>query len=751
MTGAGLIESDAIRISHASIARAEAARVARMASVKFDRSQMPPSAFPSYKSATCMTLTFSREIERLGARIRDLEKKLKDQTNSSSIPLPPTSTAASPPSNLDPMEEYKGNKRRCEGTWSTNHSASQRQLYGPSSSFYFMTRLGSYIGLALQQPQCDHHIQPKVASMFFASPTSPRMDGSEESPLLTEARTAGGNLSHAQEKYFLGLFWQTYHCTIPIMEESQFREHYESLWVKHSLDGPSRKSSPLVEIVLALCMQYGIAFVPRNDPSKASVDSDDSSIAGRGFFYRCQTLLAYESESPSISTLQCHIFSAIYLCNASFLNMAHSTLAVAIRTAYLLGLDQEPADTLSRAHKELRRRLWWMVNSLESKACMALGRPWQVQISQITCSLPADDKELALLSGSNFASTSEEITWLSYHVQCVKLILAARAVHVAFYKKCGEVLTADDGESLHSDAQYLEIVARFLSQSLQCIQTWVRDVPNALKTVRRGGGESFSTDRSPLEVDSFAPLWLQRQRLLLELLYHHCVMNLYRPFICFSPAPSSCTPLADGNAILCLNHAMASTNIIDQVLTATDILNGWHEAYQFQWDATLSMLGFCFAYPVCPPTPSARKIINSAINVFDILGNNFAVAASAANLTRDRAAKADFVIDRFRTSLSSSPLPQGSSSFTLGSAQSYSNHNNFNHNQQPSNSNDNNEDNNWEITAQAEIGEPSTMTHNALAGTMGSRFPIDSFSAFEPLWSDGNAISIDMWEELITD
>jgi len=148
-----------------------------------------------------------------------------------------------------------------------------------------------------------------------------------------------------------------------------------------------------------------------------------------------------------------------------------------------------------------------------------------------TCSLPVDDTDLVLLSGLNFASPSEEITWLSYHVQYVKLILAAHAVHVAFYNKCADVLTANDGKSFYSDAQSLKIIARYLSQSLQCIQSWLRNVPDALKARRKGDGESFSTDRSPLEIDAFAPLWLQRQRLLLELLYHNLVMCLYRPFI----------------------------------------------------------------------------------------------------------------------------------------------------------------------------------------------------------------------------
>jgi len=301
-----------------------------------------------------------------------------------SLPSPPSSSSsASLPSNLNLMAEHKRKKRRWEGAYTTDAHAHQRQLFGPSSSSYFLSRLSSSVGTALQLPHLDHHVQPKAASMFFSSPTSPRTNGSEASPLAKEDHMAGEYLSRAQEYYFLGLFWQTYHCTIPIVDEPTFREHYDSLWMTSSPDQLSRKPSPLVDIVLALCMQYGTAFVPRNDTDQASnagVYINDSSIAGRRFYRRCQMLLSCKSESPSIQTLQCHFFSVVYLRNASFLNMAHSTLAVAIRTAFLLGLDQEPADTLPWAQKELCRRLWWMVFSLESKACMALGREWQVHL-----------------------------------------------------------------------------------------------------------------------------------------------------------------------------------------------------------------------------------------------------------------------------------------------------------------------------------------------------------------------------------
>ncbi|KAI9745044.1 MAG: hypothetical protein M1818_001322 [Claussenomyces sp. TS43310] len=705
-TGAVYIASSATATTHATIAKAEVSSVATGARV--------------------------REIERLRLRVKELEEQCENHDRSTknsmaSPPSPPASSAASPTVNLDPLREYGGNKKHWEGIYTSTARSHQTQCYGPSSSFYFIGRMSSYLGAALQQPHSDHYMQPNSASMSFASPTTPRRGNLEENLMADDSSMTGDYLTGTQEEYFLGLFWQSYHCILQILDEVDFREHYKSLW---ATSGTCRKPSALVDIVLAICMQYGVAFIPRGDTNadpKADVDSNDATIAGRWFYRRCQALLTWELESPSITTLQCHIFSVIYLCNASFQNMAHSTLALAVRTAHILGLHLEPPEDMPRSQKELRKRLWWTLYAVESKTCMKLGRPWSTQISQVNCSLPADDHELVLLSGSNFASSGENVTWLTYNLQNTRLVLASRAIYVAFFDKCTDVLGANNGKSLYHDPPSLEICAEFLLSSMKCLQMWLHSVPDALKTKRKNAGEPFSTDRSALEVELFAPLWLQRQRLLLELLYHNLAMNLYRPFICFSPASSSSTPLAEGHAVSCVNHAIAITHIMHQMLTETDILSGWHEAFQWQWNATLSMIGFILAYPVTPSTPSARKAINSAIGVFENFGNNFAIAASAANVTRDLTAKADFLIDRFRTSLTS-PTPP----FNVDSLQPYDSPN-------PNNSHVDN----MGIVSELE-DDSSAVGQNALAGAMGLAFTVDSFNSFEPFYTGSSSMS-DTW------
>jgi hypothetical protein len=198
---------------------------------------------------------------------------------------------------------------------------------------------------------------------------------------------------------------------------------------------------------------------------------------------------------------------------------------------------------------------------------------------------------------------------------------------------------------------YLETLTAFLTEALRSIEAWAQNVPKALQTARRNSGSPFSTDRSPLDIDLFAPLWLQRQRVLLKLLYHTTLTSLYRPFLRFTPFSAHSVPLSDSHAIGALNHAMAVTNMLHQTLSETDILAGWHQACQYQWTATLSLLGFAFANPVCPPTPSALRTMNSAILIFEAFGHSFAVARSAAAMTRELKARAEFLIASFRAGL----------------------------------------------------------------------------------------------------
>jgi len=276
---------------------------------------------------------------------------------------------------------------------------------------------------------------------------------------------------------------------------------------------------------------------------------------------------------------------------------------------------------------------------------MELGRPLAVSITQVICSLPADYSELENMSQTTSNRPSP------FNAQFVKLILATRAIYITFYRKCADVLGLNGQPNLYQNAKGLEACAEFLQSKVNYLQIWLYQVPDSLKYPRKNLGQPFSTDRSMLNIElnsarSIFPL----QSLFLELLYHNLAMSLFRPFISFSRVPGSSAPVTDSHAASCINHAIAITGILHQALTETILLTGWQESFQWQWNAVLSLIGYILTYPAGSLTTVARKAISTAITVFELLSENFSSAVSAANVTRDLAAKADLLVERSRAS-----------------------------------------------------------------------------------------------------
>ncbi|EOD45640.1 putative fungal specific transcription factor domain-containing protein [Neofusicoccum parvum UCRNP2] len=545
--------------------------------------------FRSLASAT-------KEVERLRAQIRDFERRLK-AANDGNTPTPPLTPDKSRLPLEDTLEYYEARPTTWEGIHIASDFQSQNaHYYGPFSTQFFTKQLALFLAAVMNQPLLD--IEP----YYETGATSVPLGGL--ACLSLEDHINCDYLMKMQQDYLLDLFWSRQHACFPLIEQAEFRRHYESLWSESSMGVAFRKPSPIVDIVLALCIQFGAALIPRDEASRSSPsDVEDTRLAGRIYFQRCHALLNEEGNTTSVTAVQCYVYSVMYLINAGLMNSAQALLATAIQTAHTIGLHHEPPEHLMEPERELRRRLWWSLYILDSTTGMSLGRPWLTQLVSASCRLPNDSLGIAQALGPSY------------------------------------------------------------------------QVPNGLKLQRQGKGGSFSTDRSRLEFDFSAPVWLQRQRLVLELRYHNYAMNLYRPFICFSPTSSSTfTPLSDNNAIACLNHAIAITNIIYQTFMETDLLNGLHCVFKYQQNAVFTAVGYSCAYPISPPASSARKALATAISVFEQFGAGFAPASNAIHLTRELAAKVDFVVNNVRSGFSTSSLSRKSSFATAAPASSSSDH-----------------------------------------------------------------------------
>lgn len=591
-------------------------------------------------------------VDRLKDRVKELEEKLQSlslealQNKQSVDEAQPTPPSASLPVNLDPLAEHGGNKKYYNWDFvSTGTTRATQQCYGPSSSFYFIGQMTTYLDAADHQ----QHQGMGRSDCFRGSFLS--CSGDLECIVFKERFRGQGqpfaehDLSRSQEELFLNLYWQIYHDIYPILNKEEFNAHYAALW---DTTKALRQPSALVDIVLALCMQWeagsNIAILY---PERSS--TGDATMAGHWFHRRCQYLLTDELEEPSIRTFQCYLLSVLWLSTASLHNMAHSVLAAGIRTGIILGLHIDPPDSLPTGEREFRKRLWWTMYVLEMKFAMELGRPLAVNFSQVTCGLPGDCE---LVPDHDEQASRPP----SFNTQFLKLFLSTRAIYITFYSKCGEVLGKSGHKTLYHDQENLEICAKFLSKKISYLQAWLQQVPGALRPKRRNRGQSFSTDRSELDISSSADDKIARQSLYLELLYHDLSMSLYRPFIAFSKSTRLAGSETEKHAISSVNHAITITSIIHQVLNEKNYLNGWHETFRWQWNAALSLIGFILAFPGGPNTSSARKALGTVLSTFQLLSKNMPSAARAATLIRDLAARTDVLISSAEASLLGSTM-----------------------------------------------------------------------------------------------
>ncbi|EED18473.1 hypothetical protein TSTA_122090 [Talaromyces stipitatus ATCC 10500] len=534
----------------------------------------------------------NRDIQRLRSKVKDLQEQLQiarqeatqAQMHQAQIQTPFQSNHTTPSlyTSPDAVNDSTIVTEQDPGLVVTKGWQGLRDLgtrigelyYGPRSSSYFLARVSRYVSSTLNESLGNINLKPFLVDIDYEAFSKWRQQPQSDAPEYAEG------LTRIQQEYYLNLLWQAFHCVYPILSEPKFNRYYDSLWTSDTApDRATRKPSALVDILLAV---YS------------------------------------------------HLLDYLPLQHLP-VNTAHSNLGTTLRIAQALKLHLQPEGTSLEDQAHLRR-IWNVIYRLDAQLSMNLGRPTLVQHFE----LENDQSEKALLSGTSLLSTFEEISCLSFHNQCTKLISAVQGTQVAFEANCSQLLV--DGNNvngdIHDNPRTTEALAEFFGRKTMPVREWVQGVPEPLKCARRGEGVSFSTDRSPLNLDTYIPLWLQRQRLLLELLYHHLQISLLRQFLRFPPVAVSLTPLADGLGISCVYHAITITNILHQVLSETDLLHGWFHVYQFQWDAVLCTLGFVLANPE-----------------FGDCWRAFSAAASAALLISDLNKCMDRVIDAFRRDL----------------------------------------------------------------------------------------------------
>lgn len=277
--------------------------------------------------------------------------------------------------------------------------------YGPILSLYFLARVNHYLtSEAFNQPLGDIRLNSCLAAIDYES-------YSQQQPQWDTPGYAE-DLTRVQEEYYLNLLWQTFHCLYPILSESEFTSYYTSLW--SSSDGSStRKPSPLVDVLLALCMQFGNVFLfgeynGGREPSEVTRPKENVQMTGHIYYQRAQRLLQSELEhASSIMTLQVHIYSIIYIYNISQFNTAHNNLGTTLRIAQALRLHLGLMPSPFIEGQGLYYRIWNTLYRLDSQLLMNLDG---LRRFGILIEFDDDSAEQARLSGSSLLSSHEDIS-----------------------------------------------------------------------------------------------------------------------------------------------------------------------------------------------------------------------------------------------------------------------------------------------------------------------------------------------------
>lgn len=495
-------------------------------------------------------------------------------------------------------------------------------LHGMASLPFFLARMSDY--LQTTRPQLDMNI------LAFSS-------GTLCPSRLTEASASTNFLPPDHEVRALSLFWRSHYFSFPILSEGRFRREYQAL-LAETAPGAPRKASPLVDIVLALCIQ--LASFVTHSPDGPSNAGSSPSLAGFQYYRRCQEALDHMIESPSIVTVQCYIFSIIYLYEAGFFNRAQVVVNNAVLTATILGLSQEPKGAQSEPQKELARRTWWALYALDASLSIETGRPPIIALMSSTCHLPSNTIEFANWLAPHYQHNPACPPWLGFQTQTLSLLHAVGAIRSAFDAKYNEVVGDGGYDAFVGNSTAREECARCLAENMKETDAWAKQVPIGY-FVPRKEGQPFSTERSTLDLSPNPTILIhcQRQRLLLELQYHHQCMSLYQVFLCFTSPADMSTPLADGNAATGLYHAIALTSIIHQALTTSEALGGVYHVFRWQKNALFTMIGYLYAFPLSHARRTIETSIGMAIAVVDmyrpVLSEAASVSATAQMLAND--------------------------------------------------------------------------------------------------------------------
>ncbi|KAF5690916.1 pathway-specific regulatory nit-4 [Fusarium circinatum] len=142
----------------------------------------------------------------------------------------------------------------------------------------------------------------------------------------------------------------------------------------------------LMAAILAMSSRYSPRLELRTDP-------DDANTAGEAFAAQAKTMLHYECEAPTTSTVQATALLGLYWATIDNEGLGFMYIGMATRMAMNLGLHCDCSPYASKGlvsddDVEARNVTFWGVYVLDKFYCLGMGRPASIQEYNITTTKP---------------------------------------------------------------------------------------------------------------------------------------------------------------------------------------------------------------------------------------------------------------------------------------------------------------------------------------------------------------------------
>lgn len=144
---------------------------------------------------------------------------------------------------------------------------------------------------------------------------------------------------------------------------------------------------------LALGSQWVTLALPRQNHAS---DTHRSDIPGRIFYQHAKELVPDLIDKPCFQAVQALFVLGVYLMPRDATSASYMYTGMALRMAFALNLHVDNSEdlTINAKEREVRRRLWWSIYSLERCTSVKLNRPRTIDSRFITIPTPSPLPEL---------------------------------------------------------------------------------------------------------------------------------------------------------------------------------------------------------------------------------------------------------------------------------------------------------------------------------------------------------------------